>query len=456
MLSYSATGLSVRGCRIVAGGLILGAALVRLLYLAAECPLDLSPDEAHYWDWSRHLDWSYYSKGPLIAWLIRVSCDLLGPWSLALTGSLMPAVRLPAVLCGSLLLTALYVLTARIFRKESLALAVVAAALTLPMLSAGSSLMTIDAPYTCLWAWALVVGYQAVTANRLTAWATLGLLIGLGMLAKYTMVLWVPSLVLFLFFTPGLRGLFRQRGFWLMLVVAALGAVPILLWNAHHGWVTLQHARGHAGLESGVSLFHWLGPVRFVATQFLLLLGYWFVAWVRALWRHRPWREPRTEIVYLWWMSVPVFVFFGGFSLKNGGGEPNWPVTAYLAGAVLVAGWLAEHMRTGGMWYRRLTVAGILATSGVGLMLTVLIHDTRRAAPLLARLSGTPTAQRPLPMRRFDPTCRLKGRQTLAAAVDDLRDRLRREGAEPILACSTWNIPGELGFYCRQQPIVYS
>src|SRR5215475_5736954 len=137
--------------RALAVILILGATALRLAYLARDCPLDLAPDEAHYWDWSRHLDWSYYSKGPLIAWLIRLSCTLFGPWSVSLTGNEMLAVRLPAVLCGGLLLLSLYVLTLQVFGSDRLALGVLALGLTFPVIAAGSSLMTIDAPYTCCW-----------------------------------------------------------------------------------------------------------------------------------------------------------------------------------------------------------------------------------------------------------------------------------------------------------------
>src|SRR5262249_25418158 len=58
---------SVWRWRILAGLLILGSAGLHVSYLSGNCPLDLGQDEAHYWDWSRHLDWSYYSKGPLVA-----------------------------------------------------------------------------------------------------------------------------------------------------------------------------------------------------------------------------------------------------------------------------------------------------------------------------------------------------------------------------------------------------
>ena len=54
--------------RALAAFLILAAAGLHVTFFLWKCPLDLAPDEAHYWDWSRHLDWSYYSKGPLVAW----------------------------------------------------------------------------------------------------------------------------------------------------------------------------------------------------------------------------------------------------------------------------------------------------------------------------------------------------------------------------------------------------
>src|SRR5437879_7811477 len=93
--------------RLLAALLIVGAAGLHVAYLVPPCPLDLAPDEAHYWDWSRHLDWSYYSKGPLVAYLIRAGCAALGDTALG--------VRAPAVVCGSLLLLSLYVLTAQVF-----------------------------------------------------------------------------------------------------------------------------------------------------------------------------------------------------------------------------------------------------------------------------------------------------------------------------------------------------
>src|SRR6188768_2057473 len=119
--------------RWLAAALIVAVTAIRFVYLFFYCPYDLAPDEAHYWDWSRHLDWSYYSKGPLVAYLIRAGCVIAGPWSQQLTQSPVLAVRLPAVICGSLLLLSLYTLTKQVYGRDGLACAVVALALTLPL-----------------------------------------------------------------------------------------------------------------------------------------------------------------------------------------------------------------------------------------------------------------------------------------------------------------------------------
>ena len=444
---------SARVCRGLALLLILSAAAFRLAYLACDCPLDLAPDEAHYWDWSRHLDWSYYSKGPLVAYLIRLSCMIAGPWSQALTGSEMVAVRLPAVLCGALLLLSLYVLTVQVYRSERLALGVVALALPMPVLAAGSSLMTIDGPYCCCWGWALVLGYQAIFRRSSWAWPLLGLVIGVGILAKYTMVLFLPSVALFLLTSREHRSLLLRPSVWVMGVVAALGCLPILVWNLQHDWPTVRHVYHLSGQAQ--PHIHWLGPLAYVGGQCALLLGFWFVAWVAAVVAHRPWVEADAAKRYLWWLSVPMFTNFLLFGFKTGGGELNWPITAYISGLVLTAGWLAERLRSP-LVGRRYTVS-LAATCVLGLVLTAFVHHSAWARFVLVPLSGKATPERPYPLRRFDPSCRLRGwRLTLAAEVDRLRAGLRAEGVEPILVAANWSLPGELGFYCEGHPTVYS
>jgi 4-amino-4-deoxy-L-arabinose transferase-like glycosyltransferase len=57
--------------------LVLSLTILRLGVLFGS-PLDLYPDEAQYWLWSRTLDFGYYSKPPMIAWAIWTTTALGG------------------------------------------------------------------------------------------------------------------------------------------------------------------------------------------------------------------------------------------------------------------------------------------------------------------------------------------------------------------------------------------
>ena len=82
------------------------------------------------------------------------------------------------MLCGAGLLAGLYVLTWQTYRSDRLAFWVVVAGLSLPAFAACSLIMTIDAPFLCCWAWALVFGRWALVDGKAWAWVPAGFLVG--------------------------------------------------------------------------------------------------------------------------------------------------------------------------------------------------------------------------------------------------------------------------------------
>src|SRR5579863_10704572 len=74
----------------------LAITLLRLLWLAVQ-PAGLYPDEAQYWLWSRHLAFGYYSKPPLVAWLIALTIAAFGDSEFAIR---LPAPLLHAAAAG--------------------------------------------------------------------------------------------------------------------------------------------------------------------------------------------------------------------------------------------------------------------------------------------------------------------------------------------------------------------
>jgi hypothetical protein len=426
--------------RLAAYALVAAFAAANLLYLLVACPLDLAPDEAHYWDWSRRLDWSYYSKGPLVAWLIRASC--------ALMGDTMPAVRLPAVLCNALLLLAVHRLTVQTFRSDRLALAAVALALAVPPLAAPAVLMTIDGPYLCCWGWACVFAQRRV-------WVAAGLVAAVGVLAKYTMLLFPVCVGLYLLTDRRRRGVLRRSGYWVLCGLTALGLAPIVAWNAAHDWVGVRHVAALAGADGG-SGFDPLALPHFLGSQFVLLIGYWFLAWVAAMWHFRPWRRDDSQTAFLWWVSVPVFAVFLLAAVKSKG-QANWPAAAYVPGAVLAVAWVARQVSDSDPGHRRLACLFLSVAVPFGVVVTLAARFPGLIRPLYVELVPAPTADRPVPIRKLDLTSRLHGWRSLAAVVDGLCEQVRaEEGVEPALAGMTWTIPGELAFYCRGHPAVYT
>jgi Dolichyl-phosphate-mannose-protein mannosyltransferase len=454
LASVSNDGHSPRHRRAAVAA-ILTVTILRLAYLYFACPYDLAPDEAHYWDWSRHLDWSYYSKGPVVAWIIRAACELFGDASLAAAGTLMPAVRTPAVLFGGGLLAALYVLTWQTYRNDRLALWVVIAALSMPAFTACSLVMTIDAPFLCCWAWALVFGRWGMVDGKWWAWPAAGSLVALGILAKYTMALWLVSAGLFVLATPTHRCLLLRPGLWVMIIVAALSAIPILWWNSHHDWVTFRHVAVQAGVaESKHSTgIRWFGPFEFIGGQCALLLVYWFIVWVAALVRYRPFGATTLGQRYLWWMSVPTFGVFALSSLRASG-QINWPVSAYLSGAVLAAGLLSEALSGRFRTIHRIALGMALT---LGFATSIVMHHTRPVIAAFSHLLPSESTANPTPGRRIDPAGRLKGWRLLGSKMDELRAEVRStEGEDPILAGLRWDVPGLLSFYTDGHPHAYT
>ena len=407
---------------VAAAGLIAASFALNLVYLAAYCPHDLAPDEAHYWDWSRQLDWAYYSKGPLVAWLIRASCTAFGDTPFG--------VRFPAAVCSALLLSAVYRLTADHLSPRSGLLAV-GVGLTLPLVATGATLMTIDAPLLACWAWAAV----AVSRGH---WAAAGVLCGVGVLAKPTMLLF-PACVGLWLFVSGRRPQLMGRRFLTLVGFAGGGLLPLLVWNATHGWTGLAHLLALGGIGAAGPAVRPFGPLEYVGTQAAVLLGFWLVAWVAAVCR------PDRGTGLLWWLSVPVWLLFAASSLLAKP-QANWPAVAYVTGLPLAVGWAVA----GGPWVGRGLVAAVVLGAGVNLVVRfpVLVRPT---------LAAVAVTDRPAPLRSLDPTTRLAGWRTLAEAVDRLRAEARAEtGDEPLVAGMSWTLPGELAFYCAGRPTVYS
>lgn len=447
-----APGFSRQAGRLAAG-LIFLSTFLTVLYQWWTPAHDLTPDEAHYWDWSRHLDWSYYSKGPLVAWLIRVADVLLGDWSVAWTGDRAAAIRFPAALCHAAVLAGCYLLTCRVFQFPRLALWVVFVSLMVPLVRIGALLITIDPPFLACWCWALLMVLQALDGRRLAWWGA-AVFIALGILAKYTMLLFPAAITLFVLCHRRRPDAFR--GLIILYLGVVVGSLPILYWNAQHDWVTFRHVLGQVAAvgQQQTSRGQPFGLLLFLGGQLGTLFGFWLLAFLAAAWFFRPSRCRDYPLQLLWWTSVPLWLFFAAASLIKPG-QPNWPAPTYIAGFILAVAWFYHQLTRGP--YPRLLASLAAVNLALGLAAVLMLHFPQTYRPVLARWLPPPSPHQPTPIRKLDPTARLAGWKSLAAYLDQLREQIaQRHGQAPILCGTYWNQPGILRFYCQGHPDTYT
>ncbi len=151
-----ATGPGVDHYARWAIGAILAVMALQVLFLLVGCDWDFCGDEAEYWAWSRRLDWSYWSRGPLIAWVIRLATEVFGGLSIWLTGSLMFAARLPAVLLGGLTAWGIFRLAELTTGSRCAGMFATLLLPAIPVFAIGGVMITSDTPLVCCWTWAAV------------------------------------------------------------------------------------------------------------------------------------------------------------------------------------------------------------------------------------------------------------------------------------------------------------
>lgn len=459
--------------------LVLGVTLARVLYLVFLCPVELTGDEAQYWDWSRRLDLSYYSKGPGVAWTIAAATKLFGDseW----------AVRLPAALAAGVAALALAALARRASGGDGRVAFLAAAAFCLiPAYQAAALLMTIDGPYIACWIVACLAAWRAAEtdqpASQRTRWrCALAAALGAGFLFKYTILLLIPGLALFKLCTRrsalstpprplASRWLARLAPLALFLLLIS----PVLLWNARHGWPTVSHLLGHAGAAGGdrpdLAAKAWSYDPRwtleFLGAQIGLVgpaIALMALGVARGLARGA---DPalRRASVFALASSGPILLFYLALTIAFEG-EANWPIAGY--GALIIpaamavardldrrremmAAWLADPARPKRGLLRRKpeTIGQVLwhwsigygLVAGLGMMFIV------HAAHL-------PVVGRFIPLHRFS------GWRELGAAVGEEAARLRDEspgGAEPFIMARRYDGAARLAFYTPGRPRVLS
>lgn len=325
----------------VAVTLVLVLTVLRLAALFAS-PLELNPEEAQYWLWSRTLDFGYFSKPPMIAWAIWATT--------AVGGDAEPWVRFSAPLFHGVAGFALFAVGRKLFDAWTGVLAA-AVYLLMPGVALSSFIMATDAPLLCFLSLALLAYVSLQPGERrLAPAAALGAALGLAMLSKYAALYALIAIGLHLALSKDARRAWDLKTAALALGAFILVLTPNLVWNANHGFATVGHTASNANL--GGELFNPEEMLSFIGGQFgvfgpvpfgVLIGGAAVLAWRRRL-------LPQ-DLLLLCFVVPPLAVVTLGALLSRA--NDNWAASAYVAGAVLTAAllmrWRAKWWAIGGL-----------------------------------------------------------------------------------------------------------
>ena len=233
---------------------------------------NLYGDEAQYWLWSKELAFGYYSKPPLLAWLISAATVFFG-------NSFLTLKSIPIVLyCVTSLL--IFILSSKLFKNNTLALCCGLTFFLLPATSLSSFLLSTDIILILFWAGSLIQILRIRECPTYYNFVFLGVLVGLAFLSKYAAVYFIISLALLIIIDKDFRHIFLMSKFKLVLfvIVTSLIVFPNALWNHYNNWATLEHTADNASI--GSLKFNLVGFSEFFLSQILLIGPFLFVSFL--------------------------------------------------------------------------------------------------------------------------------------------------------------------------------
>ena len=258
--------------RTPAGGvaaLILATFAARLLFAAS---LGLGIDESYMVAAGRKLQLSYFDHPPLAWWMA---------WGMAhLTGSESAiVVRLPFLALFALTTFLMYRVTSTLFDPQAgLWAAVVLNMAPVLGITAGTWVLP-DGPLFAALLGTLACLIAALRSDGRAAWGwwlAAGLCAGLALGSKYSAALTLLGAAAFLATEPTTRHWIMRPHPYVAGVVALAVFLPVLVWNAEHGWVSLLFQGGRAG-----GSLHPLGPLMAISGQAAFLLPW---IWLPLVW----------------------------------------------------------------------------------------------------------------------------------------------------------------------------
>lgn len=385
--------------------------LVRLVYINL---VPLVPQEAYYWKYAKRLALSYFDHPPMTAYIIAFFT-----W---IGGDNVFFIRLGSTIFAIGLMVLLYAITKRLFGNERWALLSVIAMNCTVMFSIGSIIITPDVPF--LFFWALIV-YSLVRlqeSNQWQWWYLAGAALGFGLLSKYTTILIVPGIFIYLLLSASQRKWLLTIHPYLGLFLAFIIFSPVVIWNSQHEWASfLFQSSNRFSQMRRLRLdyfFQLIGSQLGMLTPYILILV--LVGWFQI--GRLSFKEKNEKYSLLFWMALPVYLVFTLSSFRSLV-KMNWLAPAYITSIIASIVWIESARTKWSERFKKWFTPGLI----LGLVIVLFMH----LMPVIPIF----------PSRKGDTWT---GWQELSEKVMEIKKEM---GEDTFIFGHEYKIPSEITFY---------
>jgi len=328
---------SVRALRLDRGRWLESEEAIAVCFAAAACLVHFLwngrygyfRDELYYAACGQHLAWGYVDHAPLIAAITRLSRMLFGD-------SLRALRFFPALSSGAKILIAAWIVRELGGHRYAQLLAA-AAMLLCPIYLTMDNFLSMNAFEPVFWMLCVAISLRIVRTGNARLWLWLGLVAGIGILNKHSMLIFGLAFVLALAVSRE-RALLRSPWIWAGGGIAFLIFLPNLLWEIANRWPTIEILRNVDRMKN----MHvtWL---QFIAQQAFLVHPLGAPICVAGLWFFLRSREgkPFRFLGYAYFILLAEFLIFRGRIYYL---APIYPML-FAAGAVAVESWIENYGR---------------------------------------------------------------------------------------------------------------
>ena len=290
-------------------------------------------DELYYLASSRHLALGYVDYPPVTPLLARIDQAIV-------PGSL-PGLRLLTILAGAAVIV-IAALIARELGGNPFAQALAGLAVLISPMFVGANILFQTVSFDQLvWAVACLLFVRLLRGADRREWLLLGVVFGIGLETKYTVVGLGVAILVGLLATAERRRLATPWP-WIGFGIAILLLLPNIAWQVGHQWDSVAYTLQHRGATDG-PVAYWVQQLLLAGPQLLPIVAMG-VVW---LWRNTRFRAAAVTII-----AVELLFFLAGGKAYYP--APIYPL-AYAAGSI----WLVEAVRR--RWLRRVAVAVAVA-----------------------------------------------------------------------------------------------